>query len=135
MSMYSKKNVSVFIFVMIILLASITILAFFFTQRNDNSQCGQNAEKKISVLAKTFEFTPSIINATLGETITLCMMSIDIQHGFGIREFGIFNEPVPVGEENEVKILLDQTGEFVFYCTVLCGVGHANHLGTLIVTA
>ena len=88
----------------------------------------------IQVTSEQFKFTPSIINVTYGADVTLNITSLDVTHGFQIDQYNIFNVVVPAHQSVEVHFIANQKGEFKFYCTVLCGTGHADHLGTLVVS-
>lgn len=67
-----------------------------------------------------------------GDMLRILVTSTDIVHGFGLLEWGI-NKQTPPGETVTIEFLADQTGSFAFFCTVFCGVGHPQHLGTLVV--
>jgi len=84
--------------------------------------------------AKQFEYIPSMLNATKGEHLVIHIKSLDVPHGFEIKEFGIRNHVIPVGEYTTIEFTVDKTGTFTFYCTVFCGVGHSDHYGFLVVT-
>lgn len=98
-----------------------------------NNQNGDGERIVIEVTTQQFKFNPSIINVTYGSDVTLRITSIDVTHGFQVDEYKIYNVVVPAGETVDVNFVANIRGEFIFYCTVLCGTGHANHLGTLVV--
>jgi len=87
----------------------------------------------IQVTSEQFRFIPNKITVDFGTDVTLNITSVDVTHGFQIDEFNILNVVVPAGESVQVNFVANQRGEFYFYCTVLCGTGHADHIGTLIV--
>ena len=66
------------------------------------------------------------------DTVRILVTSTDLVHGFGFLEWGI-NKQTPPGETVTIEFLADQVGSFAFFCTVFCGIGHPQHLGTLIV--
>ena len=87
----------------------------------------------IEVTTQQFKFTPNIINVTYDTTITLRITSIDVTHGFQLEEYKLFNIVIPAGETSDITFKTNKRGTFRFYCTVLCGAGHSDHLGTLVV--
>jgi cytochrome c oxidase subunit II len=108
-----------------IIFASILAAPYF------NSVIDFQDRRTIVVTAKMFEFDPRIIEVYYGEHIELLMSSIDVVHGFELREFGIYNHQIPVGQNTSVKFTANQLGVFYFYCTVFCGTGHSDHYGEL----
>jgi len=87
----------------------------------------------IEITTEQFRFTPNLINVTHDETITLRITSIDVTHGFQLEEYDLFNIIVPAGDTSDITFKANIKGTFRFFCTVLCGAGHSDHLGTLVV--
>lgn len=87
-----------------------------------------------SSLPATGPFAETRIVVPKGVTLALHIRNLDVPHGFGLEEFGVFNALTPPGEVTTVRFVASQAGEFVFFCTVFCGPGHPNHKGTLVVT-
>jgi len=88
----------------------------------------------INITSKQFAYIPSQINVTYGSDVTLRITSIDVTHGFQLEAFNIYNVICPAGQTVEVNFVANQRGQFKFFCTVLCGTGHADHLGMLVVS-
>jgi cytochrome c oxidase subunit 2 len=82
--------------------------------------------------AKMFEFIPGEIRVNQGETVRLKITATDVKHGFAISEYGI-NEQLLVGQEATIEFVADKKGTFTFFCSVMCGSGHRDMKGTLIV--
>ena len=99
-------------------------------QQADPIQNGDFKEFKIT--AKQFEFTPSTIEVSKGDKVRLIVTSIDVPHGIAISEYGI-NERLEVGKPKTIEFTADKTGTFTAFCSVLCGSGHRNMKGQLIV--
>ncbi len=57
---------------------------------------------------------------------------MDVDHGFAIPEFKV-NETLVSGKETVVEFTPDKKGEFAFFCSVVCGEGHRDMKGKLIV--
>ena len=93
----------------------------------------QSEEKVIRIKAKKFEFSPNTITLKRGEPVVFELTSEDRKHGFNLKEFGIRTEVTP-SEPTRLQFTPDKTGEFTFSCDVVCGGGHADMFGKLVVT-
>ena len=88
--------------------------------------------KEFSMIAKKWQFDPSIINVKQGEKVRLKIKSVDVAHGFSLLDFNV-NENLEPGKEITVEFIADKKGEFTFFCSVFCGVGHIGMKGKLVV--
>ena len=93
----------------------------------------QSEEKVIRIKAKKFEFSPNTITLKKGEPVVFELSSEDRAHGFNLKDFGIRTEVTP-SEPTRLRFTPDKTGEFTFSCDVICGGGHADMFGKLVVT-
>jgi len=99
-------------------------------EMNDDSD---NSEmKEFSLIAKKWEFEPSVITVNEGDMVKLKITSIDVDHGIAIPDFDI-NVDLNVNEEVEVIFEADKVGTFSFTCSIYCGSGHIDMTGTLII--
>ncbi len=89
-------------------------------------------EQVIRMTAKKFEYSPSEITVRKGVPVVLEITSLDREHGFKLREFGIRADIKP-GEVTRVRIVPHRTGRFPFECDVFCGTGHEDMSGELVV--
>ncbi len=87
---------------------------------------------EIRMTAKQFEFSPNTIRVKKGQTVRIILTSADVMHGFALPDYNI-NVPVSKGEERVIEFVADKTGNFQFFCSIMCGAGHASMRGTLIV--
>jgi cytochrome c oxidase subunit 2 len=62
----------------------------------------------------------------------LYLTSRDVTHGFAIPEYDIVVKIEP-GKTTPVSFIADKEGEFTFYCSIFCGVGHSQVEGKLVV--
>lgn len=124
--------------IIIILLITIGIAGFvYLSSPGDN---GSNVPevvltgetKEFEIIAKNWEFSPSVIEVNLGDKIELHLKSIEGTHGFAIAEFGI-SETLTPGGDIHITIIANKKGSFNFYCNVPCGRGHGGMGGVLIV--
>ena len=93
----------------------------------------QNGDfKEFKITARQFQFEPSTIEVNKGDKVRLIVTSIDVPHGIAISEYGI-NERLDVGKPVKIEFTADKQGTFTAFCSVLCGSGHRNMKGQLIV--
>jgi cytochrome c oxidase subunit 2 len=88
--------------------------------------------KEFNMIAKQWDFAPSIITVSEGDTVKLNIENIDAPHGFMLAEFGV-NERLEPGKTTTVEFTADKAGEYTFFCNVPCGRGHGGMNGKLIV--
>jgi len=113
-----------------ILLGGLTSITVF---HNKPASSAGAEEKVIKITAKKFEFSPKEITLKKGEPVVFEITSEDRTHGFKLRDFGLRAE-VKTSEPTRLQFTPDKTGEFTFSCDVVCGGGHAEMFGKLVVT-
>ena len=86
----------------------------------------------IRVTARKFEYSPKEITVKKDVPVVLEITSLDGDHGFKLREFGVRADIKP-GAVTRVRIVPNRTGRFPFECEVFCGSGHENMSGELVV--
>jgi cytochrome c oxidase subunit 2 len=87
----------------------------------------------ITMTAENFKFTPSALTFKKGEKAIVRISSLSGIHGFGSSDLG-FNARVEPGSTVDVTIPTDKTGTFTFRCTIPCGSGHMNMIGTITIS-
>ena len=92
------------------------------------------AQAEIRITARQFEFSPKMITVGKGERIKLLVTSEDVDHGIAIDAFNI-NVKLPAKQTKTIEFTADREGRFRFYCSVLCGDGHPEMAGELVVTS
>jgi cytochrome c oxidase subunit 2 len=114
----------------------LTVLALFllilFIPAVAESQTDPKQPVEIKVTAKQFEFAPRTITVQKGKPVKLVITSADVDHGIKLEEFGV-NQKVPAKQTINVTFTPDRVGRFEFRCSVVCGTGHDDMLGELIV--
>ncbi|OHA15192.1 MAG: hypothetical protein A3A10_02955 [Candidatus Tagabacteria bacterium RIFCSPLOWO2_01_FULL_42_9] len=88
--------------------------------------------KEFTMTAKKFDFTPSTITVSEGDSVKLTITSEDVTHGFAIDELGI-KEDIEPSKPTVVEFVANKKGSFRFYCSNFCGQGHKEMEGQLIV--
>jgi cytochrome c oxidase subunit 2 len=93
----------------------------------------QATPRRVEVVAKRFEFTPSEITLKKGEPVILVLTSKDVQHGL---KLDAFNQVVIAkkGESSQVEFTPGEAGTFVAQCASFCGAGHGSMKLTVHVT-
>jgi cytochrome c oxidase subunit 2 len=89
-------------------------------------------EQVIHLTARKFEYSPSEITVKKGVPVVLEITSLDRDHGFKLRQFGVRADVKP-GQITRVRIVPNQAGRFPFECDVFCGSGHEDMSGELVV--
>ncbi|MFU1794749.1 cupredoxin domain-containing protein [Paenibacillus azoreducens] len=84
--------------------------------------------REITVSAKSFEFTPSEIKVKKGEKIKLVLKNTNGAHGLEIPGYKI-----NLTRDGSKVFTADKAGTFDFDCSIMCGAGHGDMKGKLIV--
>lgn len=87
---------------------------------------------RIQVKMKKYAFEPPVIRVKQGAVVELEVSTADVQHGFAVPDLDI-REPVPRGRTATVRFKAEKRGQFKIQCSILCGPGHDEMRGTLIV--
>jgi cytochrome c oxidase subunit 2 len=87
---------------------------------------GQQVEIKLG--AKDFEYDAKEIHVKKGDNVKITLTSDDGGHGFTIPDYN-----VTINGNGSAEFTADKAGTFEFHCSVMCGSGHSQMKGTLIV--
>ncbi|MCF7812799.1 cupredoxin domain-containing protein [Candidatus Gracilibacteria bacterium] len=82
--------------------------------------------RTINIDAQRFEFSPNIIRVKKGEKVRLVVNNLDTTHNITIPAFQL-------GNKSEAIFTADKVGEFEFFCANMCGRGHHEMSGKIIV--
>jgi cytochrome c oxidase subunit 2 len=93
---------------------------------------GVRGAHEIQVTLRKYEFSPGSLRVRKGEQVKLILAAADHDHGFKLDDFNI-NQKIPKGTTVVVEFTADKAGTFQFRCSSVCGLGHRNMKGTLIV--
>lgn len=69
-------------------------------------------------------FSPSSITVKKGQKVTLKFVSLDVDHGVHLKEFGLPDTKIPEKGAVTLEFTPDKTGTFSFPCTVYCSWRH-----------
>jgi cytochrome c oxidase subunit 2 len=82
----------------------------------------------VVIQAKNWAFEPAEIRVKAGQTVNLTLENVEGVHGIAIPDLDI---ELNAGETT--SFVADQAGEYQYQCSIVCGTGHANMLGKIIV--
>ncbi|RDW20027.1 cytochrome C oxidase subunit II [Oceanobacillus arenosus] len=101
------------------------------TSDTDQGASEEDASKvvEVTIHATNFEFDQDEINVNKGDTVKLTLVSDSGTHGIEVEGYDV---SLQSGET--IEFVADEGGSFEFYCNILCGVGHDNMAGKLIVS-
>ncbi len=88
--------------------------------------------KEFSVSARQWTFEPTQIVVNQGDLVKLKLKTLDIQHGFQIREFGV-EEALNPGEEVTVEFIANRKGTFTYRTHIISGRPSSGMFGQFIV--
>jgi cytochrome c oxidase subunit 2 len=86
---------------------------------------------EIQVTLGKYEFSPGSLRVK-GEQVRLIITTADHDHGFKLDDFDI-NQKIPKGTTVVIEFIADKARTFQFRCSSVCGLGHRNMKGTLVV--
>ncbi|MBC8647445.1 MAG: cupredoxin domain-containing protein [Thermoanaerobaculia bacterium] len=89
--------------------------------------------KKVTVVAKKYEFTPSRIELKAGEPVEITFESKDTKHGFSVKELDVEKVTFEKGKPATVKLTPQKPGTYDFKCSKFCGLGHGKMKGEIVV--
>jgi heme/copper-type cytochrome/quinol oxidase subunit 2 len=92
----------------------------------------QAMAQRIEVKASRFSFTPSRLEVKAGVPVELHIVSTDGTHGIAIPGLDI-KQQLDQGKEVVVSFTAARAGQYPFRCSVMCGQGHLDMKGQLIV--
>jgi cytochrome c oxidase subunit 2 len=88
----------------------------------------------IAIVMKKWEIAPSHIQVPQGARVELVVSTADIEHGLGVPGLGI-NEPVQPGKPAVIRFLAETPGVYPMRCSILCGRGHDQMTGAIVIEA
>lgn len=88
--------------------------------------------RHIKIAAHKYAFEPSVIRLKQGEPVELEISTLDVQHGFEVKDLGV-DESIQKGKPAIVAITPQRKGEYRMNCDIICGPGHDGMQGTIVV--
>lgn len=94
---------------------------------------GPKTSQTLHITARKYSFQPAIIHVKKGSQVVLEISTLDVQHGFQVPGLGI-SESVQKGRPTRVSFTApNQPGEYELQCNIICGPGHENMEGKIVV--
>jgi len=87
---------------------------------------------KVKLVMKKYEFDPPVVRVKQGQVVELDVETADVQHGLAVPDLGI-KAPVHKGEVTQVLFRADKKGEYNMACYIICGPGHDDMAGKIVV--
>ncbi|GIO30661.1 MULTISPECIES: cupredoxin domain-containing protein [Paenibacillus] len=89
---------------------------------------GAGGAQDIKVTATNFQFQPAEIRVKKGDKVKITLVNKEGAHGLQISDFN-----VNLQKDGSAEFTADKPGEHEFHCSVMCGAGHDNMVGKIIV--
>ena len=80
--------------------------------------------------ARSFEYTPPILDVDPGDRVTIDLAATDVVHGLYLDGYGL-NITSDPGQTASLTFVADQPGTFRFRCSATCGALHPFMIGKL----
>ncbi|OPA76317.1 cytochrome C oxidase subunit II [Paenibacillus selenitireducens] len=84
--------------------------------------------EEVTINATNFAFSETEVKVKKGDTIKLTFNSEEGMHGLMIKDFD-----VNMTESGTTEFVADKVGTFEFNCSIMCGGGHGDMVGKIIV--
>lgn len=90
-------------------------------------------DNEFTLVGHNSTWSPGTIHVTQGDTVHLRLTSDDVAHGFLLEGYDVTVDTVYPGKYTYVEFAADKAGTFGFTCTRICGEGHHQMWGELVV--
>jgi cytochrome c oxidase subunit II len=107
---------------------SAALLSGCSSQSASSSASGSANVDNITVTAKNFEYDQKEIHVKKGDKVHLTFKSADGYHGFALPDYN-----VNIQGNGNADFVADKAGTFEYQCSIVCGPGHGDMKGKLIV--
>lgn len=89
--------------------------------------------QRVEIASRQWTMTPNQVRVKVNTTVEFVVTSVDVDHGIEFTDLDVPLERVPAGRTVTVKFIPDKVGTYHFRCAVVCGTGHDQMVGTLVV--
>ena len=87
-------------------------------------------ELHLRIEASQFQYTPSVINVSPGDRVTIDLTSNDVVHGLYVDDYGVSTTADP-GRTSRLTFVANKAGTFALRCFAPCGPLHPFMVGKL----
>jgi cytochrome c oxidase subunit 2 len=122
--MFALEKVAVGVVVLLVLGLPAVTLGYQHIAGSDN---------EFTLVGANSTWNPRTIRVTQDDVVRLRLTSDDVMHGFLLEDYDVAVEAVYPGKFSYVEFVADKAGTFGFVCTNVCGDGHHQMWGELIV--
>ena len=129
-----NKYLGLFLFAVVLLGSGFVYQRFYRPQNvGGSSFSGTVVEMNMRVLKNQWKWDPAVLKVQPGDKVILHIFNEDTyDHGFAIDVFGVNKRLFPQ-RTTTVEFQATLPGKYKFYCSVPCGQGHYDQIGTLMV--
>jgi cytochrome c oxidase subunit II len=85
------------------------------------------------IVMKKWAIEPQRVEVVRGQEVELDVSTSDVEHGLAVPGLGI-REPVQPGKPAVIRFKAEKAGSFPMRCSILCGRGHDQMTGEIVVT-
>ena len=122
-----RKNLNMKKILMVIGILVMLVVAIFISKGSFFTGNAVKEEvKEFTIKAFRFGYSPDVIEINRGDNVKIIIENTDTLHGIRIPDLEIKGNDV-------VEFTADKQGEFDWYCNNMCGEGHMQMRGKLIV--
>lgn len=114
--------------VLISLLLVVGLVSACGSDDGGEAAAGTGETKEFTVKASNFEFDVKEIKVNKGDTVKITLVNEKGNHAL---KFNGYNKEVQGGKT--ISFVANKTGEFDYKCSIMCGAGHNDMMGKLIV--
>lgn len=115
--------------IMLVVLSALLLAACGNSGGSSTEEANATGEvKEFTIDATNFEFDLKEIKVNQGDTVKVTLKNSEGLHAV---KFDGYNKEVQ-GDET-ITFVADKVGEFEYICSIFCGTGHDDMVGTLIV--
>lgn len=111
---------------MAVLILAVAIIGVSVAKQFTGKAVVQSGAKEFTVKAFRFGYTPDTITVNKRDKVKIAIDNTDALHGMRIPDLGIKGN-------DALEFTADKAGEFTWYCANMCGQGHMDMKGKLIV--
>ncbi len=90
--------------------------------------------RKITVIAKKYEFQPARLELKAGEPVEITLQSEDTKHGFSCQDLKLDKVTFSKDSPETIRFTPDRPGTYEFKCARFCGLHHNRMKGEIVVT-
>ena len=116
----------------IVLIVIVAVGAVILSASNEPRTAEITNVKEFVVSADNWDFDPYLITVNKGDWVILKITSVEGTHSFWVPAKNI-HEMLNQGRQVVIEFTADARGQFTFKCGIICGTGHNNMKGAIVI--